>query len=70
VVAVALEEAEMATLSPAANALGLGGLLADQVKQETEEQRRRRLLLEQLKQSTVIPAVPVGFGPLAGGRRI
>jgi hypothetical protein len=58
------------TLSPAANALGLGGLLSEQVKDETEEQRRRRLLLEQLQKSTVIPAVPVGFGPLAGGRRI
>jgi hypothetical protein len=57
----------MATLSPAANALGLGGLPADQINQETEEQRRRRLLLEQLRQS-VNPMTPAGLGPLAGGR--
>jgi hypothetical protein len=63
-------EANMAsTLSPAATSLGLGNVLAEQVKDETEEQRRRRLLLE-LQKATIMPGVPVGFGPLAGGRRI
>lgn len=33
----------MGTMSPAASDLGLGAQLSDQVKSETEEERRKRL---------------------------
>ena len=46
-------------LSPAANALGFGDLLKDQGGEETDEMKRRRQLLEQMKQS-VNPLT--GFG--------
>ena len=46
-------------LSPAANSLGLSDVLKSQ--DETEEMRRRRLLLEQMKQS-VSPLVASGLG--------
>jgi len=51
-------------LSPAAESLGLGSVLQDQAKDETEEQRRRRLVLEQMRLSSA-----GGLGtPLMSGR--
>jgi len=46
-------------LSAAADAAGLGDVLKDQTSEETEEMRRRRILLQQMK-TAVNPLT--GFG--------
>jgi len=51
------------TLSPASVDLGLGGnSLTQQVKDETEEQRKKRLQLEQSKLALGPAAMSLGLG--------
>jgi hypothetical protein len=51
------------SMSPAASQLGLGTMLGQQVKDETEEQRRKRLLEQQLgARTTASPAMAQLFG--------
>jgi hypothetical protein len=48
----------MPGLSPAADALGLGGVLRDQVKDMTEEERKKRMQEEHQRALTGLPGSP------------
>lgn len=54
-------------LSPAANDLGLGSLLQDQVAGETEEQRKRRIAETQQRQATGPGGSLATFSLFGGG---
>lgn len=59
--------APLTGFSPAATDLGLGGDLASQVKDETEEQRKKRMMA--IKQQAMSPGAMslLGGGALGGG---
>jgi hypothetical protein len=46
-----MTSAKNAALSPSATALGLGDGLTQRVQDETEEQKRRRLMLDQMQKA-------------------
>jgi hypothetical protein len=50
-------------LSPAADALGLGDVLKDQTGEETDEMKRRKLLLQQMKEA-VNPLTGLGLSSM------
>ncbi len=53
-------------LSPAASDLGLGDALTSQVKDETEEERKRRIKEAQARQTMGPAATALGLSPTAG----
>jgi hypothetical protein len=53
---------------PGASDLGLGANLADQVKGETDEQRRKRMQAQMLARTTGVPgASALGLNQVGGG---
>lgn len=49
-------------LSAAADAAGLGDVLKTETEDQTEEQRRRRILLQQMKQADRLRLGNAGYG--------
>ncbi len=58
--------ANSAGLSPAAGDLGLGGMLRDQVQNETDEERRKRMA--QMQEGQMLPGGSMAVNSLFGSR--
>lgn len=64
---MAITSAKNTGLTPVANDLGLGDSLVQQLQDETDEQKRRRALLEQMQDAVNPSGAAASLGLIRGG---